>query len=312
MSLGDSPSPFQTYTVSHSVKTGSLRDNILNTISQSRMAVAEFTLKPAALSRESFNIRNYYTMQPEEVHPMLSQLEDVILSTDFSNMTGIEIYEYIESKFINIFGENFMMARHLLGNIYNTGEYYSGMNPDRKSTEQYMSIGVTFEGLVHMQVGYTNNGWDAGEMRSINRERLYGNMNDAEIMDALKTKYPEPMTNRSLALLAAEIQSIGLSDDIGMFRYTSALLIKSGECVTKDTMPSWEELEARWSNLLDRPANMQLLFAAHNEVMMDKDNRKNPYVLQVRDILMKLGATLGHNGLFMHDLDNEWLDALRR
>ena len=137
-------------------------------------------------------------------------------------------------------------------------------------------------------------------------------MSDGEIMDALKAKYPQPMTNRSLALMSGELYSIGITN-IGFGSYVSALTLKSGESGTYDTLPPWEVLEQRWNKLLDQKANLSVLFAVQNESLSDKDARLNPYVLRIRDILVNLfGATIGPDGLLEFNAGDAFLEALDR
>ena len=304
LSLGSTPSPYQTYTVSSAIQTDNLRAALVNRPAQAQA----FAATPTTRNNEPFSIRNYYAMPPEEVGPKLRQLSEEIYNNDYSGMTGLEIYEWIESKYIEAFGKDFMMGNHLLGNLDVAGSNLSESDKER-SSYAYVKIGQHFYGAVN---SLTNNGRVSECPHfEINRTRLYGNMSDGEIMDALKAKYPQPMTNRSLALMSGELYSIGITS-IGFGSYVSALTLKSGESGTYDTLPPWEVLEQRWSQQLDAPANLSLLYAVQNENMKDKENMGNPYVLQIRDLLIRLGGTLGPDGLFMHDLEEAFLDAIRR
>jgi hypothetical protein len=114
--------------------SGNSRENVLDAIAQVRATTAPaLASMPAVSSVKTFDIRSYYTMPPEDVKPLARELSEELHNTDFSGKTGVEVYEYIESKYKEVFGEDFMIAHSLFGSLYNTGEYLTGMNPDRSS-----------------------------------------------------------------------------------------------------------------------------------------------------------------------------------
>ena len=303
LEIGGTASPHQTYTASHAFKIDNLRTDLLSR----QLRAQAFSAKLPANSKDSFNIRNYYTIPPEEVEPTLCKLREEVLENDFSGMTDEEIHEWIEHKFIGAFGKDFMAGYNLLASIYNTGANLLGMNPNRASNDQYMLIGINFRDMGNYIHSFSNNAFSP----EIYRKRLYGDMSDMEIMDALMAKYPQPMTNRSLAMMTGELRNIGLPD-LGMTDYVYALTVMPGESPNNDNMPSWDVLEERWNKVIDEPANLSILYAKHNEIMSDRTLMSNPYVIQIRDLLMKLEGKLGSDGLFLHDLDDEFLEMLRR
>jgi len=272
--------------------SGSQRDKLIDAIHQARIFTPN-AFKPAAVqAREPFSIRNHYTMPPEEVKPLLEKLEDEIRNTDFSGKTNAEIYGFIENKYKEVFGDDFMMGHHLLmvvpgSNMWN--------NPDRPmSNYEYIDIGFSFKGLVSNEVGYM-------EMIQINRTRLYGDKSDGEVIDAIIAKYPQAKTNRDLALIEAELQSVGISfHSVG--RLVDALIIKPDEMPWDDNYPSWAEFEDRWNKIMNARANVQQLAYMHNGDI--KEARTNPLVLQsvmqTVNILVKLGAELGPDGYFLN------------
>jgi len=276
---------FRMQTAPIGVDQGSLRDNILSNISQARVtASSSFNTAPAGAVRESFSIQDHYTLPPEDVAAILSQLEYEIHRADYSGMTTKQAYEWIENKFVDAFGKDFMIGFNLLQIV--PGSDVSN-DPDKVSSNyEYVNIGRTFNDLVSGSIGF-------GEMQKITRERLYGNKSDIEIVDAIIAKHPERLTNRCLALITSEMYSVGIHDDIGFFDYVSMLFEKAGG----GSMSEWTDFEKVWNSLLDRPANVQQMAFPHNKAI--EDDGKNPYVQRVVDILVKLGAKLGPNGYFL-------------
>ena len=269
------------------ITSGSQRDVIIDAINQARITAAPtFNAAPAGADRGPFNIQNHYDMSPEKVKPKLEQLKDEINNANYSGMSGKDIYEWIENRFIEEFGKDFMIGFNLLQHVRGS---VSGDDTDKAASNyEYVAIGQVFNDLVSGCVGFD-------EMYKINRENLYGNKNDMEIIDAIIAKHPERLTNRCLALITAEMQSVGINDNIGFGKYVDLLYEKSGKFATKE--PGWNDYEDRWNSLLNMPANVQEMAFMHNGSL--RDEPKNPYVLRVRDILIKLGAELGPDGLFL-------------
>jgi len=276
------------------ISSGSERDKFIDAIHQAKIFTpSAFKSVPAGAVREPFNIQNHYTMPPEDVKEKLNRLEEEIQNTNLFNMTKKQTYELIENKFIEAFGEDFMLGYKLL--LIVPG---SGMNNDpdmATSNYEYVEIGNTFHNLMSNSIGFK-------EMQEIYREKKYGDKSDMEIIDTLISERPQRLTNRCLALITAEMYSVGMYANIGFGTYTDNLFAKFGD----DTMSDWSDFEAVWNNLLDKPANIQEMAFSHNTALVLEG--KNPFVLQVKDILVKLGAELGPNGLFLDPDGNPFVE----
>ena len=194
--LGKASSSFQLNALPSAINQGDLRGSILDSISQARVTAAPvFNAAPAGAVREKFDVRNHYTMPPEDVKPVLNRLQDEIRTTNLSGMSKQQAYEWIENKFIEAFGNDFMIGFNLLQVIPG---FEMTNDPNRAmSNYEYVDIGYKFNDLVSSSIGF-------GEMQKINRERLYGNKSDMEVIDAIIAKHPMRLTNRCLALITAE------------------------------------------------------------------------------------------------------------
>jgi hypothetical protein len=245
-------------------------------------------------------------MSPEEVKPMMDNLrEELFYETDFSGMTGEEIYKHIENRYIETFGKDFMMANKLLTVFYAGGANLTA--EDSLTTNYaYVTIGQDFYGALNFLTLHLRG--QNSPFTDFIRTSLYGNMSDSEIMDAIKNKYPQPLTNRSLVLINSDLYAVNL----GMFddgRYVDAHIMHPSESVANGTMPHWTELEARWTNILNRPANIPLLSAIQNVHLKEAKSHTPalPFALQAKEMLVKLGAPLGNDGYFLHKLSKEQL-----
>ena len=283
---GKISSPFQANALTSAINQSDLRGSILSSITQSRVTAAQvFNAAPAGAVREKFNIQNHYHIPPEDVKPILDRLQEEIRNTNLSVMSKQQAYEWIENKFIEAFGNDFMIGFNLLQVIPG---FDMSNNPNRAmSNYEYVDIGHIFNDLVSNSIGF-------GEMQKINRERLYGNKSDMEVVDAIIAKHPMRLTNRCLAMITVEMHSVGITDDIGFSKYVDLLFEKSGD----SAMSQWTDFEDVWNSLLNKPANVQEMAFLHNGAL--RDNPKDPFVLRVRDILVKLGAELGPNGFFLN------------
>ncbi|MCL2628058.1 MAG: hypothetical protein FWD44_05085 [Oscillospiraceae bacterium] len=281
--------------IAPAILLGSQRDKIMDAIAQARA----FT--PPAFSappKEPFNIRTFYSMPPEEVSALRKELtEELNNNLSLFGMTAAGVYEYIENRYKEVFGEDFLIAQNLQGNLCG-----SLLSDEAKETTNYayIQIGIDFNIAIGNHVGkHLDMNTSTAD---INRERLYGNMSDREIMDTVMAKYPQPMTIRSLALLESELVSVGLNY-LGVGKYANAVTLHADECVTKGNMPSWEELERRWNKVIDKPADIQHLATFLNPTLGDRQEMRRPgvfqRVMQTVEMLVKLGAVLGPDGLFV-------------
>lgn len=312
LNLGNTSSPFQLYSPS-AADNGSLRDGVLNAISQTRAGTPSAFFAPAVAAKmrppKPIDFSSYYTMPPEEVMPILDQLSEEIFNTDFSAMTALQIYEWIENRFIETFGENFMMGSHLMGNIPFDG-CLDRAGITKNSNFTYIQIGIRFNSWVCHHIRGSKSAFD------VNRERRFGNKNDGEIVNALKAEQSQPLTNRGLAIVAGELYSVGITDMkvSGMGHVVDVLIGSPTTRPAGELMPPWDNMEASWGRHLDSPADrsLSIMFAAHNKLMSDRDNMSNPYILRFRDLLVHFGGRLGSDGLFILDLDDELFNILER
>ena len=267
------------------VSSGSQRDSILDAINQARVLTpSAFTGTPAGAVREAFDIRKHYSMPPEDVKSKLDKLEEEIRNSHYIRMSDSDIYHLIENKFIEAFGEDFMIGFNLLQNVPGAGMFN---NPDGTvNNSVFIEIGRSFNDLVSSKIGID-------EMHKVNRERLYGNKSDMEIVDAIIAKHPQRLTNRCLASITSEMYAVGLPDNIGFSKYVDLLFERYGD----SSMSEWSDFEEVWNRLLSKPADVQEMAFMHNGAL--RDEGKNPFVIRVRDILVKLGAKLGPNGYFL-------------
>ena len=280
--------------ITTAVSSGSQRDRILDAINQARaLTPPAFNGTPAGAVREPFDISKHFSMPPEDVKPKLNQLEEEISNTLYIGMSESDIYHLIENKFIETFGEDFMIGFNLLQVVPGAGMIN---NPDGTvNNSVFIEIGRAFNDLVSSKIGIE-------EMHKVNRERLYGNKSDMEIVDAIIAKHPQRLTNRCLASITSEMYSVGLPDNIGFYKYVDKLYEKYGD----NTMSDWSDFEEVWNSLLSQPANVQEMAFLHNGAL--RDDGKNPYVIRVRDILIKLGAELGPNGYFLDPDGNPFVE----
>ena len=271
--------------ITAAISSGSQRDSILDAMNQARVLTPPaFTGVPAAAVREPFDIRKHFSMTPDEAKTKLEQLEEEIRNSHYFTMSSSDTYAFIENKFIEAFGEDFMIGFNLLQVVPGAG---MSNNPDGTvNNSVFVEIGRIFNDLVSSKIG-------EDEMHKVNRERLYGNKCDMEIVDAIIAKHPQRLTIRCLASITSEMKSVGLSDNICFEKYVDILFERHGD----NTMSEWSDFEEVWNSLLSQPANVQeMAFQLNTALFLDK---KNPLVLRARDILVKLGAELGPNGYFL-------------
>jgi len=262
-------SGFRQNTMPHAVSHGSTRDSILDVIFQARATTASaFTATPASLPelpKEPFDIRNYYALHtPEQIHDLLMHARWTLLPGVLSGMTDVEKYDTIENWFIETFGENFMKAYHL-GAI---SDDYRDLICENHSIgfgkDDYWHIGRTFNEILNRNLGGVSN------VREVNRQRLYGDMSNEEIQDAIRAKFPEKLTNRDLFMMFGEMQSVGVfNDEFHSNASTSTILHWyrdfSVQILRKDG--TWCGKTIPWESVLNMPVNKQLLFGVYNDVV---------------------------------------------
>ena len=300
-------SPCQAYTVS-SANIGSSRDNILNSISQARVLASAFTTEPLAKTKatEPFSIRDYYNVSPNEVVTILSQLREEVNNADYSGMSTAETYERIENRFKETFGEDFMTGYNLLLLVPGNNNDINEVRP--VTNYEYVNIGIAFNNILTGKIG-----WE--ERTMIHRTNQYGDMNDGEILDTIIAKYPQPLTNRDLALITSELHACGINPDNSCFGvYVEELVAGANEKAWDDNWPSWEEFEQRWNALLNERADIQHMAYLHNKNISYPRNEPHhlPFIAQTTKILEKLGAKLGLDGLFLQSENRVYSDINAR
>ena len=210
-----------------------------------------YTSPPAP--RERWCISNYYTMSPAEARLESQRLWQELENADFSGMTDIEIYDYVENRFIETFGENFMMA-HNLG-VFDP-KSIENPNFDKMNL---MNIGNTFQRLLVRHIGVDSSGSVA--FPAVNRQRLFGNMNDADVKAAIRARYPENsrLTNRDLQLMFRELNSVGL----GIKAW-----INWDELIAPGVIgPCGHMIARRMPEFFDKRVDFDLMFRDHNRMI---------------------------------------------
>jgi hypothetical protein len=256
--LGNVPSPYETY---------------------SAASVA------APKTTEVFDISKYYTIPESEVIPKLAQVRNTINNTDLSAKEDIEKYNWIESKFADSFGENFLLARNL----------------NLPSSMFYM-ISVEYTNIL-------NKHFD--DPQQVNRVRLYGDASTDEIKAAIRNKYPNTLSNSDVFAMSYEMQDVGVLenaaqavtradgsvrfiDSISLLRHYVRRMTQDLNDLNSLTM---EERDRLWQNLLNNPVNPQRLFYMYNLWVATGLGEPSE---DIKNFLIDyLGGIMGEDGLFI-------------
>ena len=249
---------------------------------------------PAALAAETkptgaFNIDNYFPIAETEVISSLRSVRNIINDAELSGKTDIEKFDWIEAQFIELFGEDFMMARNL-----------------SLPSSMFYLIGVEFTDTLNRL--FDNPG-------EVNRMRLHGDKSTEEIMNLIREQFPEELSNRDLLLMVNEKRSLGLLDSdslrtmgeenarnlidtLGLLKSYIQLSIRQPD--EMDTTFTFEERDRRWIELLSQAASandMKRMFNAW--VMHGKEVSEEA----ARFIENVLGGVRGPDGLFIINED---------
>ena len=301
----------------------------------------------AAKSKQKFEnwcISDHYKVSLEETLPALRKLQEELKFTDFTGKTDIEIYNHIEKRFIDVFGEDFKMAQYLglndpksncpdFNNInsklamaaYSGNEeitafflsldrYKDFYVPDHiremmtmQESTNFRHIANAFDTILRGHFSEYVGGYD--RTRDINRERLYGDMSTVEIMDAIRAKYPEMLTNRDVALMTSEMYDVGIMFPIKGLRDDQATELNADGTLKR--VKSQNEQNEIWLKMLDMPYNPIPGLKGYNNTV--KNGNLCKQALEFRDFNVRFfGAVLGPDGLFVInealdiDLDIEW------
>ena len=146
-------------------------------------------------SVEPFNFSNYYSISENDVMEKISLLMQKITETDFTDLTNLEAYDFVENQFKDAFGDNFLLAFQLRMTSWQT---------------TYVNIGQSFNQALNHVFGSEGKNVD---VIAVNRERLFGDASDDEIYDAIRAKYPETLTYRDVLSMYHEMKSVGLLNE---------------------------------------------------------------------------------------------------
>jgi len=251
LSLGNAGSPYQTY-------APPVRASAYTLASASAAAVLQ-----------SWRIEDHYPIDEADVQPMVREIYQELKNTDFSGMSSIEKYTYIENKYIEAFGEDFMMADAL------------------KLQGEFWRIGSGFR----TTLGY-HFGGDYEAFSQVNRIRLYGDMSTGEIQELIKAKYPKELTNRELCLMWSEMEMVGVVPP----NISSTMLSNYSTDFAGFNEATNSTDKNRWLDALDKKANLSMLFGAYNIAEMSMSGHKMG--IEARNFLVNvLGARLNEKGL---------------
>ncbi|MCL2819930.1 MAG: hypothetical protein FWD38_03765 [Oscillospiraceae bacterium] len=231
-------------------------------------------------------VSKYYPIPEDEVVQGISNVRHIINNTDLSAKTDVEKYDFIESKFIDKFGSDFMMARNL----------------SLPSTMFYL-IGVEFTDTLSKHIE---------NPEQVNRERLYGDKSSDSIQDTIRDKYPADLTNRDLFLMVNEMRNSGVLDSaslrsVGAENVTRVIdtlgLIKNYTRFTERdsnnnlTPLSMEERDKKWLSIMNNRININELLYLHN--VLKSSGRVNIGTDTAPFFVKHMGGVLDNNGYFI-------------
>ena len=323
MRFGSVASPFQTYTAS---------------IQQRNHAISQFQSNTTN-QNGNWCISDSYLISHEEVRPLLDAVQQKIDTANFLGMTDIEVYDWIEDRFVEAFGKDFRMAMYLgvsdpssnctMFNEMNNGLVIWGVgdvNGKLMQSRNFQAIGHSFYYALQMQFGDTVGGYNSTQ--EINRERLYGDMGKLEIMDNIRAKYPQNLTNRDLALMTSEMYSVGVLS-FSIKEPPERLTHLYNEDGSLKRIMSDAEQSDIWLNMLDEPFNPIDIVKHYNQVALAGE--LNQLNFEIKDFALRyLGVLLRPDGLLqirdfdidininrdfskmLPDLKDEYLNELER
>ena len=131
-------------------------------------------------------VDQYYPISEADVIPKIREVRHIINNTDLSGKTDVEKYEFLENRFIDAFGKDFMMARNL--NLPSSMFYMIGV-------EYIDTLGKHIE-----------------NPEQTNRIRLYGDVSAENVQNSIREKYPEELTNRDLFMMVSDMRNAGVLD----------------------------------------------------------------------------------------------------
>jgi len=251
-------------------------------------------IKPSPSSESSY-ISQYYPISESEVILKIAEVRHAINSENLSLKTSIERYNFIENRFVEAFGKDFMIARNL----------------NLPSSTFYM-IGIEYNNTLNRHIE---------NPEQVNRQRLYGNASTESVQNTIRNSFPANLTNRDLFLMVNQMRNAGVLDsasirslganDAKRVMDTLALLNKYARFLTmpKDERSralTIDERDRRWVDKLNDAVSTHDLLCTYNvwalydRVNIDPDSTKF--------LINHMGGELGENGLFIVDAfdDIDW------
>jgi len=147
--------------------------------------------KSVAAKPQTTPIAPWRSMGAEAITAKVDELTAYFKGCDFSAMSDVEIFQHITDKYEEAFGPGYMDARkYSIANINGV----LGREP-----------GANYLITIHKYLGV-----ETAEI--VNRERLYGTVDEDEVVAAIKAKYPPPnaMTVREFYDFGVELTMIGM------------------------------------------------------------------------------------------------------
>ena len=248
-----------------------------------RFQAPPVTATVVGAAAEPFDIRNYFPpLSADELEIRLREARSLSFA-NFSEMTNIEIYDFIENWFIDNFGENFMKA-HNLGTAW-INSHYSECGTIFFSKAELNDIGLAFNSVLSNVFGGAENA------REVNRERLFGDMGKDEIRDTIRARYPQTLTKRELFLMFSEMEAAGVFNGEPRTGTTVGCVLYSYRSFS--TLMS----QSSWESILNEPVNVPLLLGGYNDKLYID---RRPPSAQATSFLKEIfGGVKGSNGWFI-------------
>jgi len=237
-------------------------------------------------SAASSYVSQYYPIPEDEVIQALSNVRHIINNANMSEKSDAEKYSFIENKFIDAFGNDFLIARNL----------------SLPSTMFYL-IGIEFSDTLNRHIE---------NPEQVNRERLYGDKSSDAVQDTIRSKYPSDLTNRDMFLMVNEMRNSGvldsaslrtigtnsvksLVDTLSMLRNYSRFLTRSSE--GKLTPLSVQDRDNQLMSQFNKLLHIRDLLEIHN---IFKESGRVDIGEDVAPLFVKhLGGVLDDNGYFI-------------
>jgi len=197
-------------------------------------------------------VSKYYPIPEDEVVSKIVEVRHIINNENMATKTDIEKYDFIENKFIDAFGKDFMIARDL-----------------NLPTSMFYMIGVEFNSTLGKHIE---------NPEQTNRIRLHGNASTENIQEKIRESYPPELTNRDLFNMVGQMRSEGVLDTATVrspnagskpVMDTLAFLKNYARYLTmpknnRHQVLSMQERDASWASMLDKPVNTYDLPRTYN------------------------------------------------